>query len=988
MGAQTLLDSNFGSVSQFEAYTVVDANQDYQTWQYDDIFMAASCPRDYDADDWLITPRLQLEAGKTYLLTFDTQLDQEGAERLAVMLGGSATVGAMTTTLMAAADITAVSREAHSHVFTVDVSGDYYLGFHCSTTGDPYSNRLYLKSIKVEETVSQQVPAGVTDFTVVPFADGQLKADVSLRTPDVNIGGTALAELLRVDLYRGNSLIRTFDNPGIGQLVSCTDTPPAAGAYTYRAVPVNSFGEGEAVSLSAYVGADIPGSVENLRFVYDYDQQLASLTWDAPTTGANGGHVPSEGITYSVRRFHDDVPVATGLTSTAFTDEVGIDFLKECEEATRKKYEDIGMPVNVTYVVDGQGLMQYYVKAETAAGQGPDARSNSIVIGEQSQLPYTESFAGGRTAHFWRTDITTSRIRWSAMADQRFTQDNDGGMLGINAAEGGETAMCHTGNISMGQATSPVLTFYYFYPYTMTHPLTVKVAHDGGDFETLTTIPLDSQLDKEHYVRASVPLTGCAGHEYVQAGFEVTTSTTVDILYIDNITIIDQRQNDLSVEIASLPRTLKVGSPAYMTARVSNLGTADVPTGRYTVEAYVGGVKAASSMGMAVKAGTTQNILLALEANIDMQPADGQATGLTFDAPVYAEVVFEADEQSRNDRSGSEMLTVKMPRHPQATALSATLGHDGVRLTWNQPAPPRTADATVTEGFEDYEDFRLSNYGEWTLYDQDRLLTWGISGWQFTDNSKLHSFIIWNPSQVVNRETGSKGLPYANWAPYSGQKCAASFGVSIDNCDDWLVSPELSGNQQMLSFYARQAASDTGPELFQLYISTSGVEPQNFMAFDPAPRQAAPSWTQYEYMLPQGTRHFALRKVTPADNSFALLVDEVCFAPDTLAAQTGLMLYGYNVYKNGARVNTALVAQPTFVDPDGQPGDVYRVTVIYNQGESVYSNEAVVAEPDGIAPVAADASASPQPRYDLGGRVSSPAAKGLVVQPGKKVIVK
>lgn len=53
---QTLLDSKFEGINEFEKYIVIDQNEDYQTWTYDDIFLAASCARDYDADDWLITP--------------------------------------------------------------------------------------------------------------------------------------------------------------------------------------------------------------------------------------------------------------------------------------------------------------------------------------------------------------------------------------------------------------------------------------------------------------------------------------------------------------------------------------------------------------------------------------------------------------------------------------------------------------------------------------------------------------------------------------------------------------------------------------------------------------------------------------------------------------------------------------------------------------------------------------------------------------------
>ena len=64
---------------------------------------------------------------------------------------------------------------------------------------------------------------------------------------------------------------------------------------------------------------------------------------------------------------------------------------------------------------------------------------------------------------------------------------------------------------------------------------------------------------KNRFNRISLPLTGCAGHEHVMVGFELTTASTVDNLLFDNVRIIDQRQHDLKATIASMPHYLKVG---------------------------------------------------------------------------------------------------------------------------------------------------------------------------------------------------------------------------------------------------------------------------------------------------------------------------------------------------------------------------------------------------------------------------------------------
>jgi len=988
--AQTLLDNDFATVSQFEAYTVVDANEDFQTWGYDDIFMAASCSRDYDADDWLITPQVQLDAAKTYLLTYEVQIDMEGEEQLSILLGNRAAVSAMSTTLLQPTGITSVDSETKTLIFTVGASGSYNIGFHYSTKGDPYSNRLNLKRVRLEETVSQGVPASVTDFTVTPAANAQLEATVSLRTPDTTIGGAALAELTKVDLYRGSVLIHTFDNPGIGQVVSFKDELPASGSYTYRAVPANSFGEGEAATKSVYVGSDVPGPVTNLRFVYNHETHKTTLTWDAPTVGANGGHVDAAGLTYNVRRFRASNLVAQGLTNNSFEEEVDIDFLLAAEKATREQYADLGLPLSVEYVIDGQGLMQYYVRAVSAAGQGTETVSNNVIIGEANTLPYAESFAEGKRTHFWRTDISNTRARWTAMADTRYTQDGDGGMLSFNSVENEHTvAMAHTGNISMKDAQTPMLSFYYYYGYAMADPLVIKVAKDDGDFETLTTIPLSDESQRGRYLRASVPLTGCAGHNIVRVGFELTSTTSVDLVYLDNISIIDQRQNDLALQSVLLPRNLKVGETRYVTAEVRNVGSADVTMGQYAVNVYVNDVLAGSAVGMPIAAGASQSVMVPVQASLNMQSAQG-GTGYELQGVLYAEVVYAADEVADNNRTADKVLTVKMPRHPTATDLKATsTAGQGVTLTWSAPAAPRTEDGQVTDGFEEYDDFVITNFGDWTLYDLDKQLTWTVGEqWRYANAGMPQAGMIWNTTQVENNTSHGLGLNSKTWQPRTGEKCLASFGVSLDNCDDWMVSPELSGNAQMVSFYARNVADSqkSYTEQFQLYFSTTGVESTNFMALDQSPRSTTSEWEKFEYMLPAGAKYFALRKVTPADNSWAMLIDDVTFAPDTLAAQTGLMHFGYYVYRNGERINTSLVPTPVFTDADGKPGDVYRVTAVYNQGESVYSNEAVATESDGIVEVSTAAAASRQLRYDLGGRQLRQSAKGIVVEKGKKVL--
>lgn len=984
VNGQTLFETQFEKVSDFEKFTVLDENEDGQTWLYDDLFLAARCDRDFDADDWLVTPALNLEKGKTYRLTFAANIDLEDTEVLSVMLGEAAIASDFTTPLMENLQITSTSQKEYSTTYKATETGTFYIGFHYSTTESFYSNKIYLTSVRVEETEDQGVPAAITNLAITPDAGGELKATIAFKAPTKSIGGDALSAITKIEVFRDNTLVKTFSNPAVGSNLSFEDTGMTNGYHTYRIVPTNDLGEGEAVEQQAYIGFDEPGPVTNVRFVYDHATKKSTITWDAPTVGKNGGYINTEGITYSVRRLHADEPIATGLTATSFEDEVDINYLLAAEEQKQQENDEQaqqgGMAINYTYVVDGEGMMYYFVQAQLANGNSADATSNAVIIGEPQQLPYHESFPNGKMTHYWRTDIRNTSARWSPIPTTLYCQDNDGGVMGFGGLEGNEMGMCHTGNINMQEAESPVLTFYYYYEYPIANPLIIKVSKDGSDFEAIATIPLDEESKKNRFNRISLPLTGCAGHEHVMVGFELTTASTVDNLLFDNVRIIDQRQHDLKATIASMPHYLKVGEKRNITVEVENLGTDVVATREYTVDLYVNNAKVASSTGLTIEPEGVKSYLMAVEGSISMER----------ESEIYAEVVYAADEMTDNDRSDVQTIGVKMPLYPEASNLTLTKDGNQAVLNWQQPEEPRTEDGYVTESFEDYPDFERFNFGDWGVYDGDQCLTSGIDPWQFAHNSDVQAWMIWTPSEVVNRNTGNKGLTDPIWYPKTGDKAIASFGAWNDFSDDWLISPELSGHEQIISFYAHSLPKAASADEFTVCVSTTGNDHTNFQAIDATPQTADKSeWKLYEYILPEGTKYFAIHKTTY--NGWALFIDDITFAPDTLAATPGIMLYGYNVYKNGKRLNTALVSTPTFTDGSAQNGDVYQVTAVYDAGESAYSNK-VVYHGDGVT-VIESVDANEESRdgtlYDLQGRkLGTLPQRGIVISNQRKVIVK
>ena len=206
--AQTHLPyrQSFDDVSDFETFTVADENHDDQTWTYDDNLLVAKSERDYNADEWLITP------------IFETK-------------------------------VTSSTGQTFKVVFTVDDTDDYRIGFHHCTKDIPYSNYLYLDDINIEETVSQAAPASVTNLQVTPAALGELKATITFCTPNKTIDGQSLTELTKVDLYRNDKLIHTFDQPAVNAVITYEDTQNLTNAkYTYKVIATNKSGSSDPVN--------------------------------------------------------------------------------------------------------------------------------------------------------------------------------------------------------------------------------------------------------------------------------------------------------------------------------------------------------------------------------------------------------------------------------------------------------------------------------------------------------------------------------------------------------------------------------------------------------------------------------------------------------------------------------------------------------------------------------------------------------------------
>lgn len=280
-------------------------------------------PSDYSAyeaqDNWLITPAVTI-SNNAHVLEFKyAAQDIEHAEPLEVLISETGT---------AAEDFTTFYSEKVDNGYMDDIEiysfsralGEYagktiHIAFRHQASGT------YGLSVDNVFVYNQLGPAKPTGFTAKAGDNGALSATLSWTNPSKTANGQALTEL-SILVYRDDELVATIDDVALGQAATWTDNAAPAGTHKYAISAKNAEGETPLSAVrSVFIGEDVPAAAKDLMAMA-IDGKI-TLTWTAPTTGANKGFVNLDNLTYTVSRTVGGTTstVATGVTGTAYTDD-------------------------------------------------------------------------------------------------------------------------------------------------------------------------------------------------------------------------------------------------------------------------------------------------------------------------------------------------------------------------------------------------------------------------------------------------------------------------------------------------------------------------------------------------------------------------------------------------------------------------------------------------------------------------------------------
>lgn len=875
---------NFDTDDLYSLYTIIDANEDGTKWNESYHAFSYFYSWKNDADDWLLVPPVNMKKNEVYKLTFDIRSGASyDKEKYAVAIGQGNSPETYKE-LIATTELKSSNYSTVEKTFTVNTDGVYRIGFHALS--DANKSGLYITKIKVEKEMPKTAPDSVNNMTIKAGDKGALEATVSFTTPTTDINGNALTSLSKVEIYRNDTLkLTTIDNPALGIPLSYIDNTPQNGMNHYSVVAFNENGEGKLIKDSVFIGIDRPWAPRHFKIHGAND--LVTFTWDAPiATGVHGGYVDSENLEYSIYNSQGDT-VATGIKGNQWTYDIDTDLRAD--------------------------VLSYRIDAQSIAGKSDMELSNSFVVGQPVTLPYAESFANGGSIHsLWWSE---GNITYNSFNFCSESSDEDDGCVYWYSVSDSAYAYLNSGKITVKGIKRPVLTFDYY--VTPGASMTIRALADCNQTYVDTLVTYDyATIGGEKGWRKSVVFLGDKekNADYFVLKFLAHSLRDGTYLYLDNVAIRDMADRDLQASIIA-PLAVTAGDSINVDVTVNNLGYEDISTA--TVDLYAGNIVVKSQALPTIKSGEKTTMKLAYAPKM----------GVNGEVKLYAVVNCEGDDDETNNVTDSISVAIQRPDYPAVTDLSAKSTEQGVELSWTAPA---TTKHIVTESFETYSPWSIDNVGPWTVLDGDTLTTNSYTCMHYPNIGEKMAYIVFNDTYGTMLDEQRE-----IFTARTGHQFMAAFATIHDySLDiptaDWLITPELSGEAQTVSFWAKSFTSYD--EDMMIYTSTESADTasllKNRIAYEKF--SVEPTWKKFEYELPFGTKYFA---VCYTSNLSGIMIDDFTYEgmPLTVA--------GYNIYRDGQLFGYVSVGNTKFTDMSADANNhKYTVTVVYKEGESDFSN--------------------------------------------------
>lgn len=848
---------------------------------------------------WVMTPLLSLEKDRVYTFNLYAYSTYSGISApIEVVAGSGDNPDEYTLTIndaLSTAMQGSVTYADRLSTFMLDEAGYYHLAFRVVEEPNAGSGSTFIRLVSLTAGSLVTAPDSVIDIHATAAPLGELKTTVSVTTPTTNIKGDQLSSINQLSVYRGDDLIYTVENPNLGTEYTFDDNGPVNGFNTYTAICTNEDGDGPDKSTEVYVGVDAPDVPQNVK-LYDIGDGKVQLRWEAPV-GQNGGYVDPETVLYKVFKVKNN-------QGTLIADNV----------------DAYQFDMDTTYTGTQPGdqvLVSMAVSAFTDMGASA-LTAGTIVMGMPYPLPYNESFAEMRAeTNMWTTQNDVGK--YSSYNFSEISQDNNHGSVYMQYGSTGEVSSIFSPMIDISTATRPMLSFYYYAVPGQNVQHEVVVSKSTLTEQTLATIDQSTLTGSSGWRKVTVDLSNCTDAPYVRIGFR-THMNELGTCMFDNIKVHDVADYDLAVSLET-PYIAEPDEEFTINATVSNVGANALTDDEvYVLNVYVG------------------DQLIATEEETDLAADEQQTFSYSYTVPtgqqkvahIRAEVTF-ADDVNHDNNNSDFSVGINQVIPDTISDLTGEYS-DAVTLSWSNP---QDMSAIITDSFEEYNDFSYDEIGDYTCInylepDED------VSRYVFVTNyypniAAPFAFYIFN----AHADGYNQYANVASLQAHTGDKLLYTSSLAdegYEHNDSWIISPELSGNEQTINFWARTWNAYYGMERIELLYSTSDTNKESFISlFD---TDVPDNWTQYGAYLPTGTKHFAVRY--RSIDKFILFMDDFTYRYGEREIEK------YNVYRNGELIGTA--TEPVFTDNDGNNGDEYTVTAVFADGTETGPSNVYIAD--------------------------------------------
>lgn len=908
--------NGFEDEAEMAYFSTIDANKDNVTWQLDEPRMAngydgsASILRGEDRrdfDDWLVSPAIQLKANHEYRISFRIKgWSKYYDEKVEVKYGTEPTTTGLSQVLMPETTIKSSDYETKSFVIDAKKDEAIYLGFH-ALTGKYDAMGISIDDVYVTAGVDQEAPDQVSQLTAVADKNGELKTNLTFVAPTKKLNGEPLDKLTKFQLRRTGQIVAEIPAAEPGATVTFTDQTAKNGINIYSVAAVNDKGASFFCDPAAvYVGEDAPTAPTKSNT--ETGDKVVRFNWLAPEAGTHGGYLDLKNLTYTLAEsdgneyYPSYTPVGTAKGQTFF------DYAVDTNDGAE------------------QTVKTLFVNAANSYGESSYIPLPSFIQGKPYEIPFSASVKNymfyGILWSAWGTGESDFDLSDTSV-------DNDGGCFHLMPVNSDDIAYLGSGKISLGGATAPKLMFHHKADKDSKAKITVEVETPDGKSHVAGVVDYANQKGGE-WSASGIDLSPWANEPFITFDFAVQGDAYEDI-YIDRLFVRDTQTDDLNAEIEA-PETIRKGGTAQVKVRVNNFG--ENPAKNFKVKLYADDkLVETKKVSKALAAYAFTDVTFDYQSNVlDQNDA--------VELKAEVEYAYDLNEDDNVVSTTAKYTTSEKPKPEQAEAKITT---DGVELSWT---PVVNNTETVTDSFEDYTSWSQDNFGAFTSEAVNSGTTGGVfDNYKFPNQGSNYGFMLFDPANGWLTSEQLEQVP--DFKAHSGSKYLASmYRVDDDGYDvsqnNWLYSPELSGDEQEVSFWVKnyKDSEKTYEETFDVLYSTTDKNRSSFQQLGESHDLTSGQWEQVTVKLPAGTKYFAINQNTPTwDEPFIFMVDDITYT------QGAGEVKGYKIYRDGKLIGTVEAGVSSFTDTEVKQGDTntyqYGVTAVYASDES----EATLTQP-------------------------------------------